>query len=444
MNFLWGVATSGHQIDGDNRDCDWWAWEQAGNIESGEVSGKATDHWNRWDQDLQNAASLGLNAYRFSVEWSRIEPQEGQWNQQALDWYIALIEKCEKLGLLPMVTLHHFTLPRWLSDKGGLTHPHFPDRFGGFVRKVAHAFGSRVPLWCTVNEPMLLAIGAYLGGVMPPAESDPRALAAAHRGLLKAHVLAYDTLHKHAARREGPWKDRPLEVGFAHNMVDFHALRAWHPAELWMVRIFRRYYNRAWLDAVTGRRQHFGIRGLLPTPRQVWQARGRRTVDFIGVNYYMKAYPCWGPQKKEGAQFLQFRNLPVGIRFQREGDNVSDLGWPIHPEGLGRMLRFASKYKLPIYVTENGIADAQDALRARFVQDHVQQVANAREHGADVRGYFHWSLLDNFEWVKGFGPRFGLWEVDYQTFERKARPSAQIYAQLVQQGLPGMRANLSP
>ena len=213
MKFLWGVATSSHQIEGGNCANDWWAWELAGNIETGEVSGRATDHRNRFEEDLRNAASLGLNTYRFSIEWSRIEPSEGQWNAEAFDWYARIISLCEELGLMPMVTLHHFTLPKWLADRGGITSPHFAERFNGYVRKIAQAFGARVPLWCTVNEPMLLVIGAYLGAIMPPARVNPKQVAAGHSGMLKAHVAAYDTLHQTITHREGPWKDVPLSVG---------------------------------------------------------------------------------------------------------------------------------------------------------------------------------------------------------------------------------------
>ncbi len=432
MKFLWGVATSSHQIEGGNIHNDWWAWEQAGNIETGEISGQATDHWSRYEEDLANAASLGLNSYRFSIEWSRCEPQEGKWDAVAFQWYTKLVTLCESHGLMPMVTLHHFTLPKWLAEKGGITHPHFPDRFAGFVRKVISHLGSRIPLWCTLNEPNALAIGAYMGGFMPPAQISSRKLGVAHRMLLKAHVKAYDLIHEKVVEREGPWSSVPLSVGFAHNLIDFQPFNARRLRDRLLTHFCRRYYNQAWLDAVTGRKQHFGIRGLLPAPKQVWSARGRKTVDFIGVNYYMRAYPFWGAQKEQ-AEYTPFNGLPIGLAFQKKEDTVSDLGWAIHPEGLGRILRFASGYGIPLYITENGIADASDVLRREYLESHLREVAAAKTSGLDIRGYFHWSLLDNFEWKKGFAPRFGLWEVDYATFERRPRQSAERYAQLIRQ-----------
>lgn len=427
--FLWGAATSSHQIEGDNRHNDWWHWEEQGNIETGERSGKATDHWNRFREDLRLASELGLTSYRFSVEWSRCEPEEGRWDESALEWYRELVSECEKRNLLPMATLHHFTIPQWLAEKGGLLWDHAPDRFAGYTRKVVAAIGSRVPLWCTLNEPNSLAIGSYLGGFMPPAKTSPKLCALATRQLLRAHVKAYDVLHAGTTERSGPWRDYPLGVGIAHNMIDFLPRHPLNPAEVLFARVIRRFYNASWPDAVTGRRQNFGIRGIIPKPRTVWEARGRRTVDFLGVNYYMKVYVCVGPQPQE-ASFVKSR-LPFGIMFKRPGDTVSDLGWAIHPEGLARMIRFLRRYDVPLFVTENGIADASDELRPEYLRSHVDVVNKARAEGTDLRGYYHWSLLDNFEWVKGFTPRFGLFSVDYETFARSARPSAKLFADLI-------------
>lgn len=429
-DFLWGAATSSHQVEGDNRHNDWWAWEQQGNIEGNVSSGKAVDHWNRYVEDIRLASEMGLNAYRFSVEWSRLEPEEGKWDKSALDWYAALVGECEKRGLMPMLTLHHFTTPQWLAARGGFLSDDSVGRFAGYVRKVISAVGPRIPLWCTLNEPNVLVLGQYLGRFMPPAEYKPENCAVANRNLLLAHVRAYDLIRAQAAPRLGPWKDRKPQVGLAINLVDFRPLRAAHVVERTMAAFVRHYYNGCWPDAVTGRRQHFGVPGLIPAPKQVWEARKRRTADFIGINYYTKIYVCWGPQKEE-AHFVKSRLFPIGIAFSKKSDRVSDLGWPLHPEGLGRMIRFLSRYKLPLYITENGIADASDALRSEYLKTHLEVLADAKAKGADVRGYFHWSLMDNFEWIKGFTPRFGLLEVDYGDFSRRMRPSAERLSRML-------------
>lgn len=426
--FLWGAATSGHQIEGHNVHSDWWAWEKQGNIEGGVDSGAATDHWNRCEEDLKLAASLGLNSYRFSVEWSRIEPAEGAWEETALDWYERLIGICETLGLLPMLTLHHFTLPRWVAEQGGFASPRTPALFLRFVQKVHARFGSRIPVWCTINEPVVLALGCYVGRFMPPGEFAPAKASHALAHLLRAHVLAYDFIHQNAPKREGPFADHPLQVGIAHNMLQFLPDRAWHPIERLLAQQFHQFYNRSFLDAVTGEKQRFRVPGLIPAAPQVTEAHGRRTVDFIGVNYYTKAYVQWRPSAPAAERPPE---LPIGVTFARRHETVSDVGWAVFPEGFRYVLDVVSRYRLPVFVTENGIADKDDAHRAEYLRLHLREVEAARDRGVDIRGYYYWSLLDNFEWVKGFGPRFGLFEVNYETFERKRRPSADVFAQLI-------------
>lgn len=368
------------------------------------------------------------------MEWSRFQPTRESWVTETGDWYAELIAECERLGLQPMLTLHHFTIPQWLAEHGGLLHPEFPALFQSFVSRVVKRLGARVPLWCTVNEPITWIIGQYIGGFMPPARFAPTMVPLACQNLFRAHVLAYETIHREVGERQGPWAKEPLMVGYAHNMVDFLPSRDWHPLERMMTWTFRRFYNRSWIDATVGKAQHFGVRGILPFAGQVTEARGRRTTDFIGINYYTKCYLQWG---KEGAEQLQEGSfarpdfVPMNVRFSGPFDEVSDLGWAIHPAGLGRMLRFVGNYGLPIYITENGIADSTDKRRLAYLQAHLLEVARAIERGIDIRGYFHWSLIDNFEWIKGFWPRFGLVEINYDNFERRVRPSAEKYREVI-------------
>ena len=428
--FLWGAATSGHQIDGGNIHSDWWAWEKTGVIEGGVTSGSATDHWNRRYADLKLAADLGLNSYRFSVEWARLEPERGRWSAESFEWYESLLGECEKLGLMPMLTLHHFTSPQWFAEAGGFTHPKSPGRFLRFTAQVARRLGARVPLWCTLNEPMVLAAGTYIGKFMPPAEYSPKKASLMCENLLRSHVLAYDFLHSRLLHRLGPWRRHPLQVGIAHNMLDFRPDRRWHPMETALTQMLRRFYNRAWLDAVTGRPQHFGVFGLVPYARPVKEALGRVTADFIGVNYYTKAYLQWRPRAPASERPAE---LPIGMTFARRKERVSDVGWAVHPRGLGRILRFVNRrYQLPIYITENGIADRDDKLRGEYLRSHLDEIRWAIERGVPIRGYYHWSLLDNFEWIKGFGPRFGLYHVDYSTQERRLTESGKLYRELIQ------------
>jgi beta-glucosidase len=419
--FLWGAATSSHQIEGYNEKNDWWAFEAQGRVEGGARSEAATDHLNRFREDIRLARELGLNSYRFSVEWSRVEPERGKWDEAALEWYSDLIAECERNGIRPMLTLHHFTSPLWFTEKGGFTWKESPACFADYTRKIARKFGKRVSLWCTLNEPMVLVTGTYLGQFMPPAEFSPRNASLACHHLLKSHAAAYDILHSEISG--------PIEVGIAHNCLDFMPDRNWHPVEWILSRVFNRFYNRSWLDAITGRKQHFGVMGLVPKAEPVKEALNRKTVDFIGVNYYTKAYIQWRP--RDASEFRP-SDLPIGISFARRKEEVSDLGWAIHPKGFRRMLDLAASYGLPLYVTENGIADRDDSRRPGYLLSHLGELARAIRDGLDIRGYFHWSLLDNFEWIKGFGPRFGLYRVNYDTFERTPTDSALLYKKIIE------------
>jgi beta-glucosidase len=436
MHFLWGAATSSHQVEGNNIHNDWWQWEAAGRTERGARSGAAADHWHRFREDLDLAKSLHLNSYRFSIEWSRIQPSPDKFDDSALEWYSTLVDECEKRKLVPMVTLHHFTLPDWVAQKGGLLWKGLPRAFEKYVQRVVHRLGDRVSLWCTVNEPVVLAIGGHLAGFMPPGRFEPARVGDAIAAQFRCHVLAYDAIHQGSKKpRRGAWRDEPVQVGFAHNMIDFVPARKWHPLEVGLAAVFSRFYNRAWLDAVTGGPQHFGVRGIVNSPAPVENARGRVTTDFIGINYYTKCYVRWG-RDTVGANPLvtnpQANLLPVQLTFSGPDDEVSQLGWAIHPRGFEKMVAMTQRYSLPIYITENGIADPTDQLRAAYLRSHLKSLARAMKHGADVRGYFHWSLIDNFEWTLGFGPRFGLIDIDYATQTRRPRASAEYYRQIIE------------
>lgn len=427
-HFLWGAATSGHQVDGDNRHSDWWHWEEQGNIEGGVRSGRAADHWHRYKEDLRLAHEMGLNSYRFSIEWARIEPEEGQWNQEALDWYENLVQECERLGLMPVATLHHFTLPVWLARQGGFLNRDIVDKMSRYVRKVTETFGPGIPMWCTINEPVVCVTGSYLGRFMPPAVHSPQDAASAFSSMLGCHAAAYDILHSALHRRRGPWAGQKLMVGYAHNMLSFRPDRRLHPLERLIAGRLDKLYNHAWIVATLGGPQKFSLPGVIPRAKSVPGLLGRRTTDFIGVNYYTKAYVQWRPRSKDDNQMEQ---VPVGVSFARRKELASNLDWAIYPSGLGRLLRTLKKYKTPIVITENGIADRSDRLRPRFLLEHLDEIAQAIESGVDVRGYFHWSLIDNFEWIKGFWPRFGLYSIDYSTLDRTPTRTAHLYRETI-------------
>lgn len=428
-DFAWGAATSAHQIEGGNEHNDWWAWEQEGRIEGGVRSGLATDHWNRWEEDLQHAKDLGLNSYRFSIEWSRIEPKEGQIDFDAIQRYRQILEGCARHGLKPMVTLHHFTSPLWFARQGGFSAPAAPVLFAKFVQIVVRELGAQIPLWCTFNEPMVLVVGTYLAGFMPPGTHNPAGASRALHGLLRSHALAYDIIHREMPTRAGPWKDSGLLVGIAHNLLDFAPDRRWHPLEWGFTRVLRNFYNHSWLRAIVGKKPRFSVPGIIPKVAEVPEALGRATADFIGINYYTRAYVQWTRQHTMQGPGSK---LPIHVAFARPKEPVSDVDWSIHPNGLAKIIREVTRYGLPIYITENGIADREDKLRGEYIFIHLRAIAREISNGAPIHGYYYWSLLDNFEWIKGYGPRFGLYEVDYKTLARTARPSAHLFKKIVE------------
>ncbi|MCY0878315.1 MAG: family 1 glycosylhydrolase [Firmicutes bacterium] len=378
--FLWGAATSSHQIEG-HQDNDWTQWEAAGRAR--EPSGIALDHWNRWADDFAFLPLLGLNSYRFSLEWSRIEPQPGVVRREALDRYRAMLGWLRDHEILPLVTLHHFTLPVWVARAGGFFHPDAPAWFQRYVSTAVDALGDLIPFYITINEPLVLAVMGYVLGAWPPGERHlARALRLFER-LSHLHEVAYRTIKE---RRAQAW------VGLAHHLIAFHPWTS-SPLDRFMAGVFRRVMN----DRMVRRLASFQ--------------------DFIGVNYYTRQYAHW----RRGLNPIQ----------HRPGTPLSSLGWELYPEGLREVLLPLGAFHKPILITENGVATTDDETRTRFLETHLQVIAEAQRTGIDIRGYFHWSLFDNFEWAEGFAPRFGLIGIDYATLARTVRPTAWRYRDII-------------
>jgi beta-glucosidase len=408
--FLWGVATSSYQIEGAFQN-DWTAWEGSGRLrDPGERCGGATGHRHRWKADFSLLPSIGANAYRFSLEWSRIEPRPGQFDEAVLALERERVDWLRRSGIEPVVTLQHFTHPAWFHSEGGWESPGSIEQFGRYTRAVAKALGPQVALWVTINEPIVLLLGAYLGGLMPPGRSSFPAAARALENMLRAHELAASILRE----------SRPgARVGIAHNMLEFAPDRPDNAFDRRLCQAGERLYNEALLEAVaTGNvdwafpgegRARFRLPG--------WPAAH----DYLGVNYYSRIH-------------LRFRGMPGSFGEyhyrDRNGRGLTEMGWEVRPEGFDKVLGAAARAGLPILVTENGIAARDDRRRRDFLREHVLVLAHRRAAGTPVEGYFYWSLLDNFEWLEGFRPRFGLFEVDYATMARRRRPSADLFAQL--------------
>ncbi|MGZ3773518.1 MAG: glycoside hydrolase family 1 protein [Pseudobdellovibrionaceae bacterium] len=417
QKFLWGVASSSHQTEGNNQYNDWWDWEHEGKIEGGVRSGLACDFRNRFKEDLLEIKNLGCNSFRFSVEWSRVEPEKGQWNELEIAFYKDLVLECKKLGIEPMVTLHHFSIPLWFYRQGGFTRKDSHVDFIPYVKKMVEVIGEDVHWWCTINEPIVYTLGAYFAKYMPPGEFNPAKVVAANYHLFLSHREAYRIIKE---------KNQQAQVGIAHNMLAIRPSRKWHLLERIIANAIDRFYNWAWIDAITGGKVCFSLPFIFPKHSKITAGK---CCDFLGVNYYTQAlvhlWPKVYPHETSLPQY------PVAVTFARRSDNKSDLGWSIYPKGLLKILRRLEKFKLPIFITENGIADKADQHRPKYLVEHLRILAEARNEGIDVAGYFHWSIYDNFEWIKGFGPCFGLLEMNYETQERSRRPSAELFTKII-------------
>jgi beta-glucosidase len=407
--FLLGTATSAHQVEGGNDKNDWALFEaEAGRIARGERSGKADDHWNRVAEDVELMKKIGANAYRFSVEWSRVEPSSGFWDDAAWDHYQDEVNRLREAGIVPMVTLLHFTLPAWLAERGGLTAPDFARAFARFAGEAAARFGNSVELYCTLNEPNVAMYNGYVQGIFAPGQKSNSAAVAAFAGMVRAHGAA-----ARAIRARNP----NARIGVAMNLILFEPKRWYNLLDVVVTRFANSAFNWAFLDSVAAERVRFRAPGFPSIDEPNPELSG--SLDFIGVNYYRRDIVSFAPGQ------------PGLVRNEPGDGERTDLGWEIHPEGLLRVLREAHRrYGRPIYLTENGLADAAGAKRGPFIRDHLAAVSVAVREGIDVRGYFHWSLLDNFEWAEGFEPRFGLYRVDYATLERTAAPGAEVFAEL--------------
>jgi beta-glucosidase len=414
--FLLGTATASHQIEGGN-DNDFTDWERGSfadgtpHVKDRTVSGAACDSWNRFDDDLALMRRLGANAYRMSVEWSRLEPTEGAWNEAAAGRYLDWMRKLRAHGIEPMVTLHHFTLPRWVSTQGGWMNDRTIDLAASFARRVAKKLGAEVDLWCTINEPNVLATLAYIHGILSPGRKDFKTGLQVLARLMRAHARMADALREHDTI-DADGDGRATRVGIAHHVrVLQPATRA--PLDRLIAGFLDQLFNQSLVDAhLTGR-----VQLLLPGVADIDEAVPglQGSYDYLGLNYYTRDHVA-----------ADLKSPALVRQFVPEGRDVNDLGWDTYPEGLYLFLKRYGALGLPIYVTENGMADRTGARRPEHLRAHFEALLRAAREGVDVRGYFHWSLLDNFEWVEGFEPRFGLFRFEHDDPERQRLPTPAV------------------
>jgi beta-glucosidase len=405
--FLWGTATAAYQVEGNNFNSNWSAWEQEpGRIVNGDKSGLACDWWNgRWREDFRRAADGAQNAHRMSIEWSRIQPAPDRWDEAALDRYIEMVRGLVELNMTPLITLHHYSDPVWFVEKGGWENEDAASYFEKYVRKVVESLKDYVNLWCTFNEPNGYALLGFQQGIFPPGKKNLRLTYKVIVNIVRAHAAAYHAIHKiHPQAR----------VGMANYYRSLQPTRQWFPLDHIVTKILRG------LNDIFPSVAKDGVVRMLSRSIRVPQAKG--TQDFLGLDYYTR-------------DFVSFNLLNPGEVFSRrsfrQGAELSTTGFLANePLGLFEALKWGLKFKLPIIVTENGVEDADDHLRPRYMVEHIHQMWRAVNFNWPVKGYFHWTLVDNFEWERGWTQRFGLWELDIATQARHKRPSADLYAEI--------------
>ncbi|MCX6056396.1 MAG: glycoside hydrolase family 1 protein [Chloroflexi bacterium] len=403
--FLWGTATAAHQVEGNNTNNSWYQWENIpGKILNGQKSGIACDWWGgRWKEDLERARDTGQNAHRLSVEWSRIQPYAEVWDDEALAKYVEMVRWLHNNQMTPLVTLHHFSDPLWLTTQGGWESGETPALFARFARKVVSALKDYVNLWVTINEPNVYVMTGWIAGSFPPGKSNLGLAAQVVVNLVRGHAAAYKVIHE---------LQPEAQVGLATNYRSIKPARANHPLDKLVSGIQRRLFNDSFNNSLKDGKLDLVFKKVV-----IPEAAG--TQDFIGLNYYSRDMVRFDITKPHS---LFGRNeYPKNAQLSMNGfiANV--------PEGMWDGLKWANQFKLPILITENGIEDEVDTLRPRYMIEHLHQVWKACNFNWRVKGYFHWSLVDNFEWERAWSQRFGLWGLDVDTQERTRRKSVDVY-----------------
>ncbi|MFA4661406.1 beta-galactosidase BgaS [Pyrococcus kukulkanii] len=479
-DFLWGVSQSGFQFEMGDRlrrhidaNTDWWHWvRDEYNVKKGLVSGDLPEDginsYELYEKDQDIAKELGLNAYRIGIEWSRIFPWPTTFieveyevddsynliknvkitedtieeldevaNQKEVAYYRSLINSLRKRGFKVIVNLNHFTLPIWLHDpiesrekaltnkRNGWVNERSAIEFAKFAAYVAYKFGDIVDMWSTFNEPMVVVELGYLAPYsgFPPGVMNPEAAKLAMLHMINAHALAYKMIKKFDKKKADSDSKEPAEIGIIYNNIGVtYPLDPKNSKDVKAAENANFFHSGLFLTAIHEGKLNIEFDG--ETFVELPYLKGN---DWLGVNYYTREVVKYQEPMFPSIPLISFKGVPdygYGCRpgtTSKDGNPVSDIGWEIYPKGMYDSIVAANEYKVPVYVTENGIADSKDVLRPYYIVSHINAMEEAYENGYDVRGYLHWALTDNYEWALGFRMRFGLYEVNLITKERKAR-----------------------
>jgi beta-glucosidase len=391
--FLWGCATAAHQVEGQNHNCDWWEFEQRGGILTGDSADPACDQYHRFRDDFALLGRLHNNAHRLSIEWSRVEPAQGEFDRAQIQHYREVLTELRAQGMTPMVTLHHFTSPTWFSRRGGWAAGGAAEAWLPFVRRVAEELGELAGLWCTINEPNIYAYQGWAAGEFPPGRrGDVLGVIRVLGNLRRAHEAACRQLHRLTP---------DVPVGLAQHK--------------W--RMIPENPRRRRDRFAAGTAAFFMDRW--PVGRGRWAPVVEAPGDYVGLNHYTGSLVAFSA-RHAGEGFARRTNPP--------GLPESDFGWAVRPRWLRESVEELRPLGRPIYVTENGLASRDDVARVEYLRAVLAELWEAIQAGADVRGYFHWSSHDNFEWAHGYSMRFGLIAVDLASQERTVKPSGELFS----------------
>ncbi len=388
-SFLWGAALSSYQCEGDNYNCDWYLWEKENNLES---ASRACEHYRLFRRDFELARQLNLNSLRISLEWARIAPSADTFDYKELAHYQEVLSALLEFKLKPIVTLHHFTNPLWFAKKGGWTVSSNIDFILSYLKKTVSFLKDNVDTWLVINEPMVFLYNGFISGIWPPGIKSLSQAKRALKNIEAAYITGYQEI-KRIYKSEG----KSVEVSLAKSLRDFLAAPGGFKMLNSLTASLRSHnFNFSMLDRLAN----------------------KRCLDFLGINYYCREYD-------------KFKGL-LGVECEEVvgAGRKNALGWYVSAESFYKLLIKLKKYSLPIIITENGTAEKRESFYEDFLVTHLESVGRAMQDGVDIKGYLWWSLLDNFEWDKGFWPRFGLLEVDYNTFQRRPKPFSYIYAKI--------------
>ncbi|MDT8381843.1 MAG: glycoside hydrolase family 1 protein [Brevefilum sp.] len=405
--FLWGTATAAHQVEGRNQNNTWYAWEQEeGRIINGHQSGLACDWWGgRWREDFDRAQAGRQNAHRLSIAWSRIQPEPDRWDEDALDHYREMLIGLRSRKMTPMVTLHHFSEPLWLAEMGGWENEAVIDAFEAFTRKAVEALMPYCTLWVTINEPNVFMLGAYIEGLFPPGKKDLNTALQVMQHMIRAHARAYKLIHE---------LQPDARVGSSIHYRGFKPA-SWLPWDRLAAKALHTISNDLFPRTLKD-----GVFNTIRKKTSIPEAIG--TQDFVGVNYYSTDMVRFNPFAAKEMYTRRFYPEDAALS---ETDFIANI-----PEGMIEAVKWAAGFGLPIFITENGVDDSKDSLRPRYILEHLHALWKIMNANLRVEGYFHWTLVDNFEWERGWTQRFGLWGLDLETQARIRRPSVDMYAEI--------------